>query len=208
MAVPPAPDERAGLTDDSTHDPEDSSGRATTFRLALAGVLVVVLLASLGASIWLAATRGFEAVGIEGGAGELQSERDAVMSQSRQFMLRTGTYGPDQLENGQLPEYKELVEEVITPKFATSFEKSVTTAEQIVAQAGVSRTAEVFSTGVATIDADSAQALVAGTFTDSYPDKQGELQPQEPVPFRIQVTLVKTDGEWLVDDFTPVTGVQ
>ena len=76
------------------------------------------------------------------------------------------------------------------------------------AQAGVSRTAEVFSTGVATIDADSATALVAGTFTDSYPDQPGELQPQEPVPFRIQVTLVKTDGEWLVDDFTPVTGAE
>lgn len=207
MAVPPAPDDHAGVTDDSSHDDsQDSSGRATTFRLALAGLLVVVLLVSLGTSIWLAATRGFEAVGIERGAGELQSEREAVMSQTRQFMLRTGTYGPDQLVDGQLPEYRELVEEVITPKFATSFDQSVSTAEQIVAQAGVSRTAEVFSTGVATIDADSATALVAGSFTDSYPDKSGEMQPQEPVPFRIQVTLVKTDGEWLVDDFTPITG--
>lgn len=207
MAVPPAPDGLAGVTDDNTHDtPHDSTGRATTFRLALAGLLVVVLLASLGTSIWLVATRGFEAVGIERGAGELQSEREAVMRQSQQFMLRTGTYGPDQLVDGQLPEYRELVEEVITPKFATSFDQSVSTAEQIVAQAGVSRVAEVFSTGVATIDADSATALVAGSFTDSYPDQAGEMQPQEPVPFRIQVTLVKTGGEWLVDDFTPVTG--
>ena len=204
MAVSPAPDDHAGVTDDSTHDDTDS--RATTFRLALAGLLVVVLLASLGASIWLVATRGFEAVGIERGAGELQSERESVMRQTRQFMLRTGTYGPDQLVDGQLPEYRELVEEVITPKFATSFDQSVSTAEQIVAQAGVSRSAEVFSTGVATIDADSATALVAGSFTDSYPDQAGELQPQEPVPFRIQVTLVKTGGEWLVDDFTPITG--
>ena len=206
VAVPPAPDSLAGVTDDSTHDySTDTPGRATTFRLALAGLLVVVLLASLGTSIWLAATRGFEAVGIERGAGELQSEREAVMSQTRQFMLRTGTYGPDQLVDGRLPEYRELVEEVITPKFATSFDQSVSTAEQIVAQAGVSRTAQVFSTGVATIDADSATALVAGSFTDSYPDKSGDLQPQEPVPFRIQVSLVKTGGEWLVDDFTPIT---
>ncbi len=130
------------------------------------------------------------------------------MSQTRQFMLRMGTYGPDQLEGGQLPEYRELVTEVITPKFATSFDQSVATAEQIVAQAGVSREAEVFSAGVSTIDADSATALVAGTFTDSYPDNAGELRPQEPVPFRIQVTLVKTEGEWLVDDFTPVTAVR
>lgn len=206
MAVPPAPGDLAGVTDDSTHDSLDRQGRASSFRLALAGVLAVVLLASVGTSIWLAASRGFEAIGIESGAGDLQSERDSVMSQTRQFMLRTGTYGPDQLVDGQLPEYRELVEEVITPKFATSFEQSVSTAEQIVSQAGVERQAEVFSTGVTTIDADSATALVAGSFQDSYPDRAGDLQPQEPVPFRIQVTLVKTDGDWLVDDFTPITG--
>jgi Mce-associated membrane protein len=202
VAVPPAHDQPAGLTE----SPHDVPTRSTTFRLALAGVLAVILLLSLGASVWLAASRGFEAVGIDRGAGELQAERDQVMSQTRQFMLRMGTYGPDQLEGGQLPEYRRLVTEVITPKFATSFDQSVATAEQIVAKAGVSREAEVFSAGVSTIDADSATALVAGTFTDSYPDDAGELQPQEPVPFRIQVTLVKTEGEWLVDDFTPVTG--
>ncbi len=203
MAVPPAPDQPGGLTD-STHD---DPTRAATFRLALTGALALLLVLSLGVSVWLSATRGFEAIGIDGGAGELQSERDQVSSRTRQFMLRMGTYGPDQLEGGQLPEYRELVTEVITPTFATTFEKSVTTAEQIVAQAGVSRQAEVFSAGVSTIDADSATALVAGTFTDSYPTKGGGTQPQEPVPFRIEVTLVKTEGEWLVDDFTPVTGV-
>jgi len=202
VAVPPAHDQPAGLTE-STHD---DPPRSTTFRLALTGVLALLLVASLGVTVSLTATRGFETIAVDRGAGELQAERDQVMSQTRQFMLRMGTYGPDQLEGGQLPEYRELVTEVITPKFATSFDESVATAEQIVAQAGVSREAEVYSAGVSTIDADSATALVAGTFTDSYPDNAGELQPQEPVPFRIQVTLVKTEGEWLVDDFTPVTG--
>jgi Mce-associated membrane protein len=189
-----------------TESTQEDAQRSTTFRLALAGALALLLVLSLGVTVWLTATRGFEAIGVDGGAGELQGERDQVMSQTRQFMLRMGTYGPDQLEGGRLPEYRELVTEVITPKFATAFEKSVTTAEQIVSQAGVAREAEVFSAGVSTIDADSATALVAGTFTDSYPDKKGEMRPQEPVPFRIEVTLVETEGEWLVDDFTPVTG--
>jgi Mce-associated membrane protein len=206
VAVPPAPRERAGLSQETTHDHHE---RATTLRLAAAGALVLVLLAGIGTSVWLTATRGFEAIGVEQGPTEQQAEREQVMSATRQFMLRMGTYGPDQLEDGQLPEYRELVEEVITPKFATSFEQSVTTAEQIVDQAGVARVAEVFSTGVATLDADSATALVAGTFTDSFPAREGgELQPQEPVPFRIQVTLVKTEGEWLIDDFTPITGAE
>ena len=28
----------------------------------------------------------------------------------------------------------------------------------------------------------------------------------EPSPFRVSVKMVKIDGEWLVDDFTPLTG--
>ena len=192
------------MTDETTRD---DPSHADTVRLAVTGALVVVLLAALGTVVWLTATRGFEAIGIEGGAGEVQSERETVMSQTRQFMLRANTYGPDQLDDsGQLTDYRALVEEVITPKLSSSFAKEVTAAEQIVAQTGAERTTEVFSTGVSTIDGDSATALVAGTFVTSYPDKQGELQPTEPVPFRVQVSLVKTEGEWLVDDFDPITG--
>lgn len=206
MAVPPASGDLAGVTSRSAHDP-DQQPPATFVRSLLLGFLVLVLLASAGTSIWLLATRGAEAVGIEGGASETQAEREAVMSQTRQFMLRSQTYGPDQLdEDNQLTAYRDLVEEVITPKLQTSFEKEVTTAEQLVAQAGVSREAEVFSTGVVTLDSDSATALVAGSFTDTYASRRGEDQAQRPVPFRIEVGLVKTGGEWLVDDFTPVTG--
>ena len=80
-------------------------------------------------------------------------------------------------------------------------------AEQLVVQAKVSRAAEVFATGVSDLDPDSATALVAGTFTDTY-EVKGRARPQEPVPYRIEVSLVKIDGDWLVDDFTPVTGGQ
>jgi hypothetical protein len=178
---------------------ESSTGErsgSATFRVVLLGVLVVALLASCGTLIWLLADR-------RGEADDLQRSREAVMSQTDQFMLRMGTYGPDMLdEKGQMPEYRERVKEVITPKFATSFEKQAGTAEQVVAQAGVSRKAAILATGVSAIDGDSATALVAGTFTDTY-QKGGQ---QEPIPFRIEVSLVRTDGEWLVDDFSPVTG--
>ena len=166
-------------------------------------MLVVALLASAGVLVWLLAER-------RGEADDLQSDREEVMAQTEQFMLRMGTFGPDLLDDsGAMPEYRERVKDVITPKFATSFDKEAATAEQLVAQAGVSREAEVFATGVAVIDADSATALVAGSFTDSFPQgKQGKTVAQEPVPFRIEVTLVQTGGEWLVDDFTPVTGAE
>lgn len=185
------------MTSSNDHD----RALSPTFRLALFGVLVVALLASAGTLIWLAADR-------RGEAEDVQAEREQVMAQTKQFMLRMGTFGPDLLdEQKQMPEYRENVKAVITPKFATDFEKEVTTAEQLVAQAGVSRVAEVFSTGVSVIDEDSATALVAGSFTDSYPQSEGgEPQAAEPVPFRIEVSLVKTEDEWLVDDFTPITG--
>jgi Mce-associated membrane protein len=171
------------------------------FRRGLLLVLVVALLASLGTAIWLAA-------GLRGEADDLQAQREQVMTQTRQFLLRMGTYGPDLLDDeGGMPEYRERVRDVITPKLAASFDEQAGTAEQLVAEAGVSREAEVFSTGVSDLDADSATALVAGTFTDSY-EVKGTREPQEPVPFRIEVSLVKIDGEWLIDDFTPVTGEQ
>ena len=59
------------------------------------------------------------------------------MAQAEQFMLRINTYGPDLLEGDTMPKYRELVEEVITPKFAADFEKNAPLAEATVKQAGL-----------------------------------------------------------------------
>lgn len=190
------------MTNDDARDrPIESDARSAKFRVVLLGVLVVLLLAASGTLIWLLADR-------QGEASDVQREREAVMAQSEQFMLRVNTYGPDLLDDkDEMPEYRRLVEEIITPKFQTSFASGVTAAEQTVAQAGVSRSAEVFAVGVSAIDADSATALVAGSFVNTYP--QGKEQAQvsdDPSPFRVEVDLVKVDGTWLVDNFSPVTG--
>lgn len=181
--------------------------QAVRFRRNLLVVLIAATVAGLVTLVWLSSTRGVDAVGVSGDQEQLQSDREAVMAQTEQFLLRMGTYGPDLLDDqGAMPEYRERVKEVITPKFAVSFDKEAATAEQLVAQARISRDAEVFATGVSAIDSDSATALVAGTFTDSYPKGQGSDRAPEPAPFRIEVSLVKVDGTWLVDNFTPVTG--
>ena len=214
MAVPPAPDVSSGVKDHSSASSElaeqpleerSSSG----LRLGLLVLLIALLLASTAMAAYLAATRAVPALGIGGEETETQAQREDVMSRAGQFMLRVNTYGPDLLEDdGTMPEYRELVEELISPKFAEDFEKGVPAAEQTVSEAGVARTARVFSTAVSSIDADSATALVAGSFTNSYPEKPGseERIELEPSPFRVSVKMVKIDGEWLVDDFTPLTG--
>ena len=221
MAVPPAPDERSGVTQESSaaKDPAtdpapdtapDTVQRPTSLplRLALLVVLLALLLASTATVAYLAATRPVPALGIEGSQAALQREREDVMAQAEQFMLRVNTYGPDLLEGDTMPDYRKLVEEVITPKFAADFEESVPAAEQTVKEAGLARTCQVFSTGVSAIDSDSATALVAGSFTNSYPESPGseDRTETEPAPFRVQVKLVKIKGTWLVDDFTPLTG--
>ncbi len=181
--------------------------------LVLATVLAVVVLVLAYADRTEAVDGSFteRAGALVTGEDPVQDERDVVMSQGRQFMLRLNSYGPDLLgDDGQMPEYREGVEELITPKFAASFEEGVVAAEQTVAAAGLARTAEVLATGVSSLDADSARVLVAGSFVNSYPDPDRRADDarvqDEPAPFRVEVSLVRTGGEWLVDDFVPVTG--
>ncbi|HYF74061.1 MAG TPA: hypothetical protein VD864_14620 [Nocardioides sp.] len=184
----------------------DETPRSATFRLVLLVVLVMLLLASAGALAWLLTER-------RGEADDTQAERDAVMSQTRQFVLRLNTYGPDQLDDqGHLTGYRDQVLEVITAKFAADFEKSgLPIAEQTVAQAGYGRAATVYGVGVESIDADSATAIVAAGLTGSYPDPKSPDDPTKRVDadqdvLRWEVDLVLSDGEWLVDDYAPVTG--
>ena len=193
------------MTDLSTPDPgETTSAPDGRFRVLLLGVLVVALLASAGALVWLLAQR-------QGGSGDDQSERDAVLRQTEQFVLRLNTYGPDGLDaQKHLPDYQKQVTAVITPKFAADFEKSgLPIAEQTVAQAGYARSVKVYGVGVESIDADSATAIVAAGFTGSYPDPQHPKDASKRVDsdadvLRWQVDLVLSDGTWLVDDYAPV----
>lgn len=174
-------------------------------RVATAAVLALVVATCVALLIWMTAGGRASA---DGGLN-LPDEREQAMSLTDQFVKRLGTYSPDMLDDsGQMQEYREQVREVITPKFAADFDKQVSTAEQLVAQGGITRTADVFATGVSSIDDDSARVLVAGAFTDSYDQGTGNKArtvEQEPLPFRFTVDLVMIDGEWLVDDFSPVS---
>ena len=190
MALPPAPAD-ARLT--------------PRVRVATAAVLALVVAVCVALLIWMSLVGRASA---DGGL-DLPDEREQVMSLTDQFVKRLGTYSPDMLDDaGQMPQYRAQVREVITPKFAADFDKEVATAEQLVAQGAITRTADVFATAVSSIDDDSARVLVAGAFTDSYEQGTGEKArtvDQEPLPFRFTVDLVMIEGEWLVDDFSPVS---
>jgi mannitol-specific phosphotransferase system IIBC component len=183
-----------------TSDHPTSAPRAALFRLVLLCVLVLALVASVTTAVVLFSQRN-------GGSDTLQADREAAMATTQQFVLRVNTYGPSLLNSsGQMPEYRSRVKAVITPKFAVSFDQGVTVAEQSVKNYGVNRTCAVFATGVEQIDTDSAQVLVAGSFSETVKNKKGKrISAGEPAPFRLRVSLDKIGGNWLVDDYQTVT---
>lgn len=209
MAVPPADDGQVAVVDTS---------RPSSTLAILSLVLTLVVVACLGVlvvryvSVTEGSSFGDRAQQLFGAGDAAESDdaagREAVMNQADQFLLRVNTYGPGDLDDKDaMPEYAQRVRDVITPKFGVDFDKNVTLAEQSVSQAGYARSAELLSTGVDTITDDTATVLVAGVFSSSYPDsrrKTGRLAYPDQ-PFRVSVTLVKIEGTWLVDNFTPVT---
>ena len=72
------------------------------------------------------------------------------------------------------------------------------------------RTAEVFSAGVSRdrrgLRDRAGRRVVHELLPGGAEDLEGERQVDLPLPFRVRIKLVKIDGEWLVDDFTPLTG--
>ena len=216
MAVPPAPDQRSGVVNspDNTHPSQPSPVRRGA---ALGLMAVAVLCALVIAFVFVTRTdapgrsAGDRVQALAQGDGDAEAARKEVLALAQQFMLRVNTYGPADLdESDQMAAYRDRVSSIITPKFKASFEQGVEAAEQSVAQAGVGRTSQVFGAGVSSIDVDSARVLVGGSFTVSYPNSDAEGAERvavEPSPFRVEVTLVKVEGVWLVDDFTPITGL-
>jgi Mce-associated membrane protein len=212
MATATTTDTAIEVTPDG-RPPEDSATGgptgappATRFRAVLLGLLAVAVVVSGATAFHLGSSRHVWPFA-GGTADRTQADREAVMGQTQQFVLRLNSYGPVLLDSqGRMPDYRRRVKEVITPKFAVSFDQSVAVAEQSVKNYGLHRTCAVFATGVELLDSDSAQVLVAGSFSQTARDRKGKEVPTgEPAPFRLRVSLDKIDGRWLVDDYQPVT---
>jgi Mce-associated membrane protein len=190
----------------TTPVPATESRRSPGWRLPVLGLLVLLLVASIVFLVLVAVDRRDS----DGGGLRLESDsttsaqrtREELMQRTEQFVLRMGTYGPEDLDDkGKLPGYTERVKEMITTQFATEFDESVQVAEQMVVQFAHQRSVDVYGVGVVSADDDSATVLVAGGFTDKF----GKAAADAPIQFRWQVELVTVGGDWLVDDYGPVT---
>ncbi|RYE79584.1 MAG: hypothetical protein EOO74_03480 [Myxococcales bacterium] len=124
--------------------------------------------------------------------------RGEAIAAAEQFALRM-----DGIELGNFEEYKKSVEPLLTTKEKTVFEQQFKQFEEVykqaqsqglkTSQAGVGK---IIFSAANDVDQDSATVLVAH-------DSTVEGQDQS-LHFRWQLGMRKVEGDWLVDDFTPV----
>jgi Mce-associated membrane protein len=120
-------------------------------------------------------------------------QRGEVTRVAEQFTVRVNNY-----DSKSVDAYKQSVGQLLSTKFKADFDQAM---EDIVAQveeAQMESQGEVLASGVATLDDDSARVLVAA---DAVVETVFDERQRH---FRWEISLVKVEGEWLVDDFTPV----
>ena len=171
--------------DENSAKPQTPGSSSPGLRTAMAAVLVLLLVAAVAAGIW-----GFTR--LNSAEDELDARADVVRV-AEQFAVSVNNY-----DSASVDDYKASVGELLSTKFSAEFETAM---EDIVAQvqeAQMTSQGEVLASGVATLDDDSARVLVVAdaNVKTVFDERQRH--------FRWEVSLVKVDGEWLVDDFTPV----
>ena len=178
---PPAPESATGATSTPWMSPALS--------WAVTGVAALVALAALAVVV-------VQLVVLRPAVADIEEEaqtRGAVVRAAERFTVEVNNY--DATDVGTL---KERVGPLLTTRFRTDFEKSIDDLLVQIEQAELTSEGEVLKSAVASVDADSATALVvADAATESVFDRRARH-------FRWEIELDKVDGEWLVDNFTPV----
>jgi Mce-associated membrane protein len=122
-----------------------------------------------------------------------QQARSDVVRVAEQFTTDVNNY-----DAASVDQYREHITPLLTPKFKGEFDKAMQDIVVSVKQAKMSSKGQVLALAVASLDPDSAQVLVV---SDANVKTVFDRRARH---FRWEVSLVKLDGSWLVDNFTPV----
>jgi hypothetical protein len=123
---------------------------------------------------------------------EDQARTEAVQSAER-FVVEANNF-----DASDLPTLKQRISPLLTTKFRTDFESTIDDILTQIEQAKLVSKGEVLRSAVASVDSDSAEVLVVA---DANAQSSFGTRVRH---FRWSVDLVKVDGDWLVDNFTPV----
>jgi Mce-associated membrane protein len=184
------------MTDDQTHEPAPAgtrtprmSPRLSRWIAAVLATLVVLALVAVAVQLLVLRPRHAE-------AQDEERARAEVAQAAEQFAVEVNNY-----DSESIGDYRSGVRQLLTTKFAGEFEKAMGDIVRSVDEARMTSEGEVLTSAVASVDPDSAEVLVVA---DANVETVLDSQPRAR-HFRWEVSLVKVDGTWLVDDFTPVT---
>jgi Mce-associated membrane protein len=158
-------------------------------RRGIAGSLAVVTLVALVAIV-------LEVVVLRPDYAEAQADQQAradVVRAAERFTVQVNNYGGSSIDG-----YESSITPMLSPKFKGEFDKAMQNIVASVKQAKMSSKGQVLTSAVGSVDPDSAQVLVVA---DANVKTVFDTRARH---FRWEVSLVKLDGRWLVDNFTPV----
>ena len=112
---------------------------------------------------------------------------------AERFAVQVNNYDVSSID-----EYRSSITPMLSPKFTGEFDKAMADIVASVKQAKMTSKGQVLTSAVASLDPDSAQVLVV---SDANVKTVFDTRARH---FRWEVSLVKIDGRWLVDNFTPV----
>lgn len=174
----------------TAHHDEDSTtpdraGASRRLRTAMAAVLVLLLLAAVAAGVWgYSRWRSVE--------GDLEARADVVRA-AETFVVQFNTYDTESIDD-----YAESMNDLLSTSARTAFESQIEDITTLISETGLESEGKVLASAVATLDEDSSRVLVVADAEAT--SQAGPVQRH----FRWEVSLVKVDGEWLVDDFSAV----
>lgn len=172
-----------------SHGPEPAPGDrfalSPRVRTVMAAVLALLVVVSTIAVAVLIDKRG----SVE---SALDSRRDVARVAER-FTVQVNNYDSDSVDD-----YKSSVAAMLSTKFGDEFDTAMEDIVKSVQEAKMDSEGSVLASGVASLDQDSARVLVVADA--DVKTVFGARQRH----FRWEVSLVEVDGEWLIDDFTPV----
>jgi mannitol-specific phosphotransferase system IIBC component len=126
-------------------------------------------------------------------AQSAKATRADVVRVAERFTAEVNNYKVSSID-----QYQKSITPLLTTKFQGEFKQAMGDIVKSVKQARMSSEGNVLASAVASVDPDSAQVLVVSDA--DVKTIQGPRQRH----FRWEVSLVKVDGKWLVDDFQPV----
>jgi Mce-associated membrane protein len=176
--------DHTGIADPGGRERPALPVRARTLSL-ISAVLAVVLVLAVVAAVWFGLKLRDDR--------DAQQERAAAANVAAQFALRM-----DKVDGTKFDSYIKGVNGLLTAKAKAKNNQVFDAMKQSYETAKVKGDGKVLLTGVGDSDADSASVLVV--HDAAVTTTQGNIEHH----YRWSVNVVKVNGHWLVDDFSPV----